>query len=80
LKINGEVIFKQDRKNVVEGGGAEEAQEAKTDTTPETEQVLSVTDAPYFVFSTSAIPLTIYKVFNLDSYFNAQTFFSLFQA
>jgi hypothetical protein len=35
---------------------------------------------PYFVLSTSEIPLKIYKVFNLDSYFNAQTFFSLFQA
>jgi hypothetical protein len=46
LKINGEVVFKQDRKNVVEGEVAEEAQEAKTDTTTETEQVLSVTDAP----------------------------------
>ncbi|CAC9641334.1 DUF3577 domain-containing protein [bacterium endosymbiont of Bathymodiolus sp. 5 South] len=45
LKINGEIVFKQDRKNVVEGEVAEEDQEVKTDTTTETEQVSSVTDA-----------------------------------
>jgi hypothetical protein len=37
LKINGEIVFKQDRKNVVEGEVVEEDQEVKTDTTTETE-------------------------------------------
>ena len=50
LKINGEVVFKQERKNVVEGETQEETQEdtqdLKTDTTTETKQAPSATDTP----------------------------------
>ncbi len=50
LKINGKVVFKQERKNVVEGETQEETQEdtqeLKTDTTTKTKQAPSATDTP----------------------------------